>query len=86
MGFTLLTARDGIEALEVFRQHREDICCVITDLTMPRMDGWETLAALRQLQPTLPVILASGYDKGQVMAAARAERPQACLLYTSRCV
>ena len=79
MGFTLLTARDGIEALEVFRQHREDIRCVITDLTMPRMDGWETLAALRQLQPTLPVILASGYDKGQVMAAARAERPQAFL-------
>ncbi len=79
MGFTLLTARDGVEALEVFQQHREDIRCVITDLTMPRMDGWETLTALRQLQPTLPVILASGYDKGQVMAGARAERPQAFL-------
>jgi len=79
MGFTLLTARDGIEAMEVFRQHKDDIRCAITDLTMPRMDGWETLTALRQLQPTLPVILASGYDKGQVMAGARTERPQAFL-------
>lgn len=79
MGFTLITARDGVEALEVFQQHRGDIRCVITDLTMPRMDGWETLAALRHLQPTLPVILASGYDKGHVMAGARVERPQAFL-------
>ncbi len=79
MGFTLLTARDGVEALDVFQQHKDDIRCVITDLTMPRMDGWETLTALRQLHPTLPVILASGYDKGQVMAGARTERPQAFL-------
>jgi two-component system cell cycle sensor histidine kinase/response regulator CckA len=37
---------DGVEAVELFQRHRSDIRCVITDLTMPRMDGWETLAAL----------------------------------------
>lgn len=79
LGFTLLTAKDGAEALEVFRQHRQDIRCVITDLTMPRMNGWETLTALRQLEPALPVVLASGYDKAQVMSGAPSERPQAFL-------
>jgi len=79
LGFTLLTARDGVEAVEMFREYKGDIRCVITDLTMPRMDGWETLAALREINPTLPVILASGYDKGQVLAGAHTERPQAFL-------
>jgi PAS domain S-box-containing protein len=79
MGYKLLTARDGIEAVAVFREHRDEIRCVITDLTMPRMDGWETLAALRQFRPDLPVILASGYDKGQVMSGSHPEQPQAFL-------
>ena len=79
LGYAVLTAQDGVEALEVFRQHREQICCVLCDLTMPRLDGWETLAALRKLDPNLPVILASGYSKTEVMAGEHAEWPQAFL-------
>jgi len=79
MGFTLLTAKDGFEAVEVFRQHQGEIRCVITDLTMPGRDGWETLSALRQLESDLPVILASGYDKAQVLSGKRSELPQAYL-------
>jgi CheY-like chemotaxis protein len=52
---------------------------VLTDLTMPRRDGWETLTALRQLDPNLPVILASGYDRTQVMAGTHADLPQVFL-------
>lgn len=79
MGLRLLTAKDGVEAVEVFRQHKDEISCVITDLTMPNMNGWETLTALRQLEPGLPVILASGYDKGQVMSGAHPDLPDAFL-------
>ena len=79
LGFTLLTATDGVEGLDVFRQHQAEICLVITDLSMPRMDGWGLLTALRQLAPNLPVILASGYDKAQVMSNPTPERPQAFL-------
>jgi PAS domain S-box-containing protein len=79
LGFAVLTAKDGHEAVEVFRQHRAGIRCVITDLTMPRMDGWETLAALRELDPALPVILASGYDRAQVLSSSHPDRPQAFL-------
>jgi PAS domain S-box-containing protein len=79
MGFSVLESRDGIEAVEVFRQHLGEIRCVVCDLTMPRMDGWETLAALRRLFPDIPFILTSGYDKEQVMAGEHPERPQAFL-------
>jgi CheY-like chemotaxis protein len=46
---------------------------------MPRMDGWATLAALRQLAPDLPAILASGYDETHVMAGDHPEWPHAFL-------
>ena len=54
LGFTVLEAKDGVEAVEVFRQHQDEIRCVLCDLTMPRMNGWETLAALRKLAPGTP--------------------------------
>ncbi len=62
LGFCVLEAKDGIEAMELFRQHRNTIRFVMCDLVMPRMDGWETLRALRQLAPDIPVILTSGCD------------------------
>lgn len=43
LGFDVVSARDGTEALEVFGQHQEEIQFVLCDLTMPRMDGWQTL-------------------------------------------
>lgn len=80
LGFTVLAAADGTEALELFRQHQNAIHCVITDLTMPGMDGWQILAALREIQPDLPVILASGYDEAQAMGRDDLEqRPNAFL-------
>jgi two-component system cell cycle sensor histidine kinase/response regulator CckA len=79
--FSVLEAADGIEAVELFRQHRDEICCVVCDLTMPRMNGWEVLTALRQLVPGIAVIMASGYSEAQAQAMAddHPERPQAFL-------
>jgi CheY-like chemotaxis protein len=79
LGFTVLAAEDGLEAVAVFRQHRDEIGCVLCDLTMPRMNGWETLTALRKLAPGIPVILSSGYSEAQVMEGHHPELPQAFL-------
>ena len=79
LGFTVLAAADGVEAVELFRRRRDEIRFVLCDLSMPRMNGWETLTALRQLAPDLPVILSSGYDEAQVSAGDHPERPQAFL-------
>ncbi len=78
-GYTVLTAKDGVEALDVFRQHAPKISCVLCDLTMPRMNGWETLTALRKLSPGIPVILCSGYSEAQAMEGDHPELPQAFL-------
>lgn len=79
MGYTVLAAKDGIDAVEVLRQHKGEIRCVLCDLTMPGMDGWETMAALRKFSPSVPVVLTSGYEREQVMAGCRTESPHAFL-------
>jgi CheY-like chemotaxis protein len=79
MGFTVLGAQDGIEAVELFLLHKDAIRLVLCDLTMPRMDGWQTLSALRKIAPDIPVILASGYSEAQAMAGSHPELPQAFL-------
>lgn len=77
LGYTVLVAQDGVEALGIFQWHKEGILCVLSDLTMPRMNGWETLNALRKIRPDIPVILVSGYDQASVMAGEHPEKPQA---------
>jgi PAS domain S-box-containing protein len=79
MGHIVFEAKDGVEAVDVFREHKDEIRCVLCDLTMPRLDGWGTLAALRKLDPGIPAILVSGYDKEKVMAGDHSEWPQAFL-------
>lgn len=79
LGFEVLTAEDGVAALEVFDAHADAIVCVVCDLTMPRMNGWETLEALRERRPGIPIVLASGFDRAQAMSGERQERPQAFL-------
>jgi CheY-like chemotaxis protein len=79
VGHEAIGAADGAEALEIFRRRRDEIRCVLCDLTMPGMSGWETLAALRQIRQDIPVILCSGYDEARVMAGQHAQRPQAFL-------
>ncbi len=60
-GFSVLTARDGEEAIGVYRLHQSDIVGVILDLTMPKMNGEETLKELRIINSSVPVILSSGF-------------------------
>jgi two-component system, cell cycle sensor histidine kinase and response regulator CckA len=79
LGFTVLEAPDGNEAVSVFRRRRDKIRWVLCDLSMPGMNGWETLTALRHLAPHLPVILTSGYDERQVMAGNHPDQPDAFL-------
>jgi PAS domain S-box-containing protein len=63
IGMKAVTACDGIEGLEMFRLHRDDIKLVLLDLTMPRMNGEETLTELRKLSATVPIIITSGYNR-----------------------
>jgi CheY-like chemotaxis protein len=55
---------DGAEAVGVFRARSAEIDVVLLDLTMPRMNGLETLRQLRRIAPAVPVVLTSGYGEG----------------------
>jgi PAS domain S-box-containing protein len=70
-GYAVLTARDGEEALAVYRRRRGDIDVVILDIVMPRMDGIACLEALEAEDPNVKVILASGYPQGGRIGTAR---------------
>jgi len=61
LGFEVLYVEDGIEALDVFRQHHQKITSVLLDITMPRMDGVEVMHKMRDIDPHVPIILVSGY-------------------------
>ena len=66
LGFSVITAADGREALERYKERRQDISCVILDLTMPHMDGDKAFRELRRMDPELRVIISSGYDEQEV--------------------
>jgi signal transduction histidine kinase/CheY-like chemotaxis protein len=79
LGWQVIAATDGVEGVELFRTQQNDIRFVLSDLSMPGMDGWKTIEALRGLRPNIPVILVSGYDEATVMSGDHAELPQVFL-------
>lgn len=59
-GYRVLLACDGSEALELYAKHGSEIAAVLTDMSMPVMDGAATIVALREINPTVRVIGSSG--------------------------
>ncbi len=57
----VLAAKDGVEAMEVFREHSAHIHVVVTDLMMPRMDGLELKQRISAMKPDVKFLLMSGY-------------------------
>jgi two-component system cell cycle sensor histidine kinase/response regulator CckA len=62
-GFSVLTAADGREAVQVFREHADEIACVLLDLTMPFLDGEQVFREMRAIRPDVKAILTSGYNE-----------------------
>jgi len=63
LGFTLLVAADGHEALALLRRYGDEIDVVLLDLKMPRMDGEQVLRAITQLNAQPKVILSTGFSE-----------------------
>jgi PAS domain S-box-containing protein len=77
LGLDILTARDGLEALERFRETRPDL--VLMDITMPRMDGREAFRAMHDLDPSIPVVLSSGFAEGDSLGTLSGQGPRGFL-------
>lgn len=65
-GYNVVTAENGVEAIEKYMQQKEKISLVLTDMGLPKLDGASVLVTLREMNPSLRVILASGYLEPQL--------------------
>jgi signal transduction histidine kinase len=68
LGLTTVQAADGREAVEKYRQEPARYSLVLLDLTMPHMDGEETFRQLRHLNPSVKVILMSGFNQQEAVS------------------
>jgi two-component system cell cycle sensor histidine kinase/response regulator CckA len=60
-GYEVLTASDGIEAVEIYALHQDHINLVVADIGLPRLAGSEVFLRLKQNNPGIKVVLASGF-------------------------
>ena len=78
-GLQTLTAANGMAALRLYAQHREQIDLVLLDLSMPGMTGEQVVKALWEIKPSLPIVLLSGYDEHEVSRRLGENRQMAFL-------
>jgi two-component system cell cycle sensor histidine kinase/response regulator CckA len=62
LGYTVIMAKNGQEAVEIFESNKEKVDFVILDMIMPGMSGGETYDAIKKINPDIKVILSSGYS------------------------
>lgn len=62
-GLAVLTARNGQEGVDIFRENHQNISVVLLDLTMPVMNGETACVEMRAINPNVPIVLSSGYSE-----------------------
>lgn len=62
-GYQVIEASNGVEALQRYEEHAQDISLVVTDCVMPGMSGPELIKHLKALNPQLKIVCMSGYSK-----------------------
>ncbi len=70
LGYQVLVAENGKQALQIYEQHRGEVDCVLMDLIMPELSGLETFRRIRAIDPLVPVVFASGYSTGEILRDA----------------
>jgi CheY-like chemotaxis protein len=68
-GYTVLAARDGAEAFETYLRHKGEIAVVVLDLGLPKLNGWEVFQQMKQVDPTIRPVLATGYISPEMQSA-----------------
>jgi len=66
LGFTVHTAVNGLEAVEMFQRGDIDYRAVVLDISMPDMDGFEAMREIRENNVNIPVLLSSGYPEKDI--------------------
>ncbi|HEY9693347.1 MAG TPA: response regulator [Oculatellaceae cyanobacterium] len=67
-GYQVITASDGVEAITLYAQHKEEISLVVADMMMPSMDGSLTIRTLQKINPHVRIIAVSGLESNAKIA------------------
>jgi CheY-like chemotaxis protein len=70
LGYRVVEAADGLQAIELVEQHGEELAVVLLDMIMPRLGGLEAAERIRRLRPNLPLIFSTGYSGGRELQGA----------------
>ncbi len=70
-GYDLLTATDGVEAVESFKNNGQKVHLIITDIGMPRMNGIEAILFIRSMSQSVPIIILSIWEEHSYMKIAK---------------
>jgi len=62
-GYQVLVAKNGREAVEIFRQNASSITAIVLDMTMPTMSGDEAFPILRAIRSDVPIVISTGYSE-----------------------
>jgi DNA-binding response OmpR family regulator len=68
-GYRVLAAQDGIEAVELYRRHKNEIALVILDISMPKLRGWDAFQEMKRDDPQLKALVATAYPNSEVRSA-----------------
>ena len=66
LGYTVITANDGEEAVEVFKEQSSQILITLLDLSMPKMSGSDAYSAMKEIDPDVKALLVSGFDDERI--------------------
>ncbi|MCJ7617194.1 MAG: response regulator [Desulfobacterales bacterium] len=62
MGYNVLSAESGEEAIKIYMEHKNNIDLVIVDIIMPQMDGGKVFDRMKEINPNVRVLISSGYS------------------------
>jgi two-component system cell cycle sensor histidine kinase/response regulator CckA len=60
-GYTVIEAESGLQGLESFTQHHKEVRLILSDVVMPQMTGTDMIQRIRNIDPSMPVMLMTGY-------------------------
>jgi CheY-like chemotaxis protein len=70
-GYRVLGAKDGLEAVTVYKRHSTEIDLVVLDLRLPKLNGWDAFQEMKRKDPRLKALVASAYVTPEVRSAIK---------------
>jgi DNA-binding response OmpR family regulator len=79
-GYRVLGAKDGAEAVELHLRHKKEIALVVLDLGLPKLNGWEAYKMMKEVDPNVRAIFATGFMSPELEAQMKKEQMSSVIM------